>query len=122
MLTTDEFGGAYNYTAAHQTLWLAAEVIVSGKFKLIMSQQDAVKTNSGPTLGWKCGGSGHPRCDTRISASCGENPDTKGPATPQCDNWVNATAAECACGCYYNGRAGRGNGATLYSPQAKLFV
>ena len=34
-----------------------------------------------------------------MSASCGENPDTKGPATAQCDTWVKATAEQCACGC-----------------------
>lgn len=110
MLTTAGYGGPKNYTAAHATLWLAAEVIVAGAYKLVVSQQDANKTNSGPTLGWKCGGMGHPRCDTTTSADCGENPDTKGPATPQCDMWVNATTAQCACGCFYNhGPAGNGH-------------
>ena len=102
MLTTTSYGGPKNYTAAHTELWVAAEVMIAGQYKLVVSQQDANKTNSGPTLGWKCGGTTHPRCDTLTSAECGENPDTKGPKTPQCNMWVNATDAQCACGCYFN--------------------
>ena len=52
-------------SAAHPDgLWLSAEVMVRGSYKLVVSQQDPNKTNSGPTLGWKCGGSKHARCNT----------------------------------------------------------
>ena len=81
------------------------QVMVLGQYKLVVAQQDPRKTNSGPTLGWRCGGNGHPRCDTAISFECGENPDTKGASTPQCAaQWVNATAAQCSCGCSYEER------------------
>jgi hypothetical protein len=94
-----------NCSAAHpEGLWLSEQVIVFGEYKLVVAQQDPVTTNSGPTLGWKCGGAGHPRCDTTTSADCGENPDTKGPATPQCNTWVNATAEQCKCGCAFTER------------------
>merc|ERR1711937_139136 len=95
-----------NYSAAHPDgLWLSAEVIVQGKYKLVVAQQDPAKTNSGRTLGWKCGGIKHTRCNTTVSAECGENPDTKGPKTPECDNWVKATTQQCACGCSYKDRS-----------------
>jgi hypothetical protein len=61
-----------NASAAHpEGLWLSAEVMMRGDYKLVVSQQDPAKTNSGPTLGWKCGGSKHDRCNTTVSASCG---------------------------------------------------
>lgn len=92
--------------AAHpKGLWLSAEVMVLGQYKLVVAQQDPRTTNSGPTLGWRCGGSGNPRCDTTTSYECGENPDTKGARTPQCQQqWVNASAKQCACGCSYEER------------------
>lgn len=95
-----------NSSAAHPGgLWLSAEVLVVGDYKLVVAQQDPKKTNSGPTLGWKCGGTKGVRCNTTVSAECGENPDTKGPKTPACDMWVRATAAECKCGCAYEDRS-----------------
>jgi len=95
-----------NASAAHPAgLWLSAEVFVLGDYKLVVAQQDPAKTNSGPTLGWRCGGTRGTRCNTTVSASCGENPDTKGPKTPQCDDWVKATPAQCSCGCAYQDRA-----------------
>jgi hypothetical protein len=61
-----------NASAAHPGgLWLSAEVMMRGNYKLVVSQQDPAKTNSGPTLGWKCGGSKHARCNTTVSAECG---------------------------------------------------
>lgn len=95
-----------NSSAAHPNgLWLSEEVIVFGQYKLIVAMQEPVKTNSGPTLGWKCGGSNQERCNTTLSYSCGENPDTKGADTPECQAlWVNATAAQCKCGCNYQDR------------------
>ncbi len=95
--------------AAHpEGLWLSREVMVLGQYKLVVAQQDPRTTNSGPTFGWRCGGNGHPRCDTTESYECGENPDTKGAncgpqcASPQCvAQWVNASAEQCACGCSY---------------------
>ena len=95
-----------NASAAHRAgLWLSAEVFLLGDYKLVVAQQDPAKTNSGPTLGWRCGGTRGTRCNTTVSASCGENPDTKGPKTPQCDDWVKATPAQCSCGCAYQDRA-----------------
>jgi hypothetical protein len=68
-----------NASAAHPDgLWLSAEVMVRGSYKLVVSQQDKAKTNSGPTLGWKCGGSNHTRCDTTLSASCGGECSARG--------------------------------------------
>lgn len=99
-------GEPTNTSAAHpHGLWLSAEVMVLGRYKLVVAQQDPAVTNSGPTLGWKCGGSAGVRCNTTVSASCGELPDTRGPATPQCDMWVKATAAQCKCGCAYTNRS-----------------
>ena len=95
-----------NSSAAHPAgLWLSAEVWVAGDYKLIVAQQDPAKTNSGPTLGWKCGGTKGTRCNTTVSAECGENPDTKGPKTEECDTWVKATAEQCTCGCQYTKRS-----------------
>ena len=95
-----------NSSAAHpRGLWLSEEVMVVGDYKIVVSQQEPVKTNSGPTLGWKCGGSNHTRCNTTVSAGCGENPDTKGPATPACDTWVKATPEQCKCGCTFADRS-----------------
>jgi hypothetical protein len=94
-----------NASAAHPLgLWLSAEVMVRGDYKLVVAQQDPAKTNSGPTLGWKCGGTVGTRCNTTVSAECGENPDTKGPKTPQCDMWVSATPEQCKCGCAFKDR------------------
>ena len=95
-----------NSSAAHPDgLWLSEEVMVIGDYKIVVAQQEQIKTNSGPTLGWKCGGLNHTRCDTTVSAECGENPDTKGPATPQCDTWVKATDEQCKCGCSFKDRS-----------------
>lgn len=94
-----------NASAAHPDgLWLSEEVMVLGKYKLVVSQQDPAKTNSGPTFGWKCGGSKGKRCDTTTSTSCGENPDTK--PVKGCNSWVKATDEQCKCGCAYYGRDG----------------
>ena len=38
-----------------------------GDYKLVVAQQDPAKTNSGPTLGWKCGGTQGARCNTTVS-------------------------------------------------------
>jgi len=101
--------------AAHPDgLWLSTEVMVLGDYKLVVAQQDPAKTNSGPTLGWKCGGAGHSRCNTTVSAECGENPDTKGPKTKQCNTWVKATPEQCKCGCDFNKR--NVSGATPFVP------
>lgn len=86
-----------NYSAAHARLWLTTEVMVQGKYKLVVAQQQPIKTNNGPELGWRCGGNGHPRCDTRNSTSCmGYPTDTT------CDLWAQPTASQCACGCAYD--------------------
>ena len=47
-----------NYSAAHARLWLTTEVMVQGKYKLVVAQQQPIKTNNGPELGWRCGGNG----------------------------------------------------------------
>ena len=53
---------------ATMDLALHPQVFVLGSYKLVVAQQEPVKTNSGPTLGWKCGGTGHTRCNTTVSA------------------------------------------------------
>ena len=84
----------HNYSAVHRQLWLSTEVLIQGQYKLVVAQQQPIKTNNGPEDGWRCGGNGHPRCDTRNSTSCG--------GQMGCDLWVKPTAAQCACGCAYD--------------------
>lgn len=83
-----------NYTAVHAKLWLSTQVLIQGRWKLVVAQQNPVKTNNGPEDGWRCGGTGHPRCDTRNSTQCG--------AQMGCELWVKPTPAQCECGCAYD--------------------
>eukprot|EP01052_Picozoa_sp_SAG31_P019295 SAG31_NODE_1401_length_8497_cov_4.386640_2_plen_673_part_00 len=83
-----------NYTAVHSQLWLSTEVLIQGRYKLVVAQQEPIKTNNGPEDGWRCGGNGHPRCDTHNSTSCG--------GQMGCALWVRPTGSQCACGCAYD--------------------
>lgn len=85
-----------DHTAVHEQLWLSSEVLIQGQYKLVVAQQEPIKTNNGPENGWRCGGSGHPRCDTHNSTSCG--------GQMGCDLWVKPTLAQCTCGCAYEDR------------------
>ena len=79
-----------NATAAHAQLWLSAEVLVRGRYKLVVAQQEPAKTNNPPEFGWKCGGSRGTRCDTRNSSA---------------EEWVDATPAQMKCGCAFKNRS-----------------
>lgn len=82
-------GGSSNVSAAHQELWLSAEVLLRGDLKLVVAQQQPAKTNNPPTYGWKCGGTGHPRCNTLNSSA---------------EVWVEPTPEQCECGCAFKTR------------------
>ena len=90
LLTSSEASVRANITAAHEQLWLSAEVLLRGDMKLLVAQQQPAKTNNPPDFGWKCGGTGHPRCDTRNSSA---------------EEWVLPTPAQCACGCDFKDRS-----------------
>ena len=85
-----------NFSAVHHQLWLSSEVLIQGRYKLVVAQQEPIKTNQGPEDGWRCGGSDHPRCDTHNSTKCG--------GQMGCDLWVKPTPKQCSCGCAYKDR------------------
>merc|ERR1719223_574463 len=89
MTQPNAHGGHDNVSAAHLQLWLSAGVLLQGHLKLLVAQQQPAKTNNPPLYGWKCGGTGHPRCNTLNSSA---------------ETWVDPTPAQCACGCAYKDR------------------
>ena len=63
-----------NVSAAHESLWLSAEVLLQGDYKLVVAQQEPKKTNNPPIYGWKCNSpqlnsTPSARCDTRNSSA-----------------------------------------------------
>jgi len=79
-----------NYTAAHAQLWISEEVLIQGRYKIVVAQQEPQKTNSPPVYGWKCGGLRGTRCDTRH---------------PENQKWVDPSPAQAACGCAFKDRS-----------------
>ena len=56
-----------NVSAAHESLWLSAEVLLQGDYKLVVAQQEPKKTNNPPIYGWKCNS---PQLNSTPSARC----------------------------------------------------
>eukprot|EP00041_Stephanoeca_diplocostata_P016927 m.336074 g.336074 ORF g.336074 m.336074 type:complete len:653 (-) comp20530_c0_seq11:146-2104(-) len=90
MLTEPTLYDSSNITAAHTQLWLSAQVLLRGRYKIVVAQQEPSITNNPPVYGWKCGGSDHARCDTSNSSS---------------EQWVDPTPAQSACGCAFKDRS-----------------
>ena len=82
-----------NVSASHAKLWLSAEVLMVGDYKLIVAQQQPAKSANPPIYGWKCNNphlNSTKRCDSLHSAT---------------EPYFDATAAECKCGCQFKDRA-----------------
>ena len=77
-IITDPAADGHNSSdAAHASLWLSAEVLLRGKYKLLVAQPDPKKMNANAAVnGWK----------------------------QQNETWLQPTDAQCACGCAYKNR------------------